>query len=58
MMTLNLVKEFKEHLMKRDSFIIEGEKPVFISLSVSLGFVFLSIIGLWALPGIMLLISQ
>jgi hypothetical protein len=45
-MTLNLVMESKEHLMKRDSFIIEGEKPVFISLSVSLGIVFLSIIGL------------
>ena len=29
-MTLNLVKKFKEHLMKRDSLIIEGEKPVFI----------------------------
>lgn len=57
-MTLNLVKEFKEHLMKRDSFIIEGEKPVFISLLVSLGFIFFSIIGLWAWPKIMLLISQ
>ena len=57
-MTFNLVKEFKAHLMKRNSWIIEGEKPVFISLSVSLGFVFLGVIGLWALPGIMLLISQ
>ncbi|WNM61689.1 hypothetical protein [Candidatus Nitrospira neomarina] len=44
--------------MKRDSLIIEGEKAVFISLSVSLGFVFLSIIGLWAWTGIILLISQ
>ncbi len=57
-MTLNLGKEFKEHLMKRDSSIIEGEKPVFISLLVSLGFIFFSIIGLWAWPRIMLLISQ
>ena len=57
-MTLNLVMESKGHLMKKDSFIIEGEKPVFISLLVSLGFIFFSIIGLWAWPKIMLLISH
>ncbi len=44
--------------MNEHSFIVEGEKPVFISLLISLGFVFLSIIGLWAWPKFMIAIGH
>lgn len=44
--------------MNGHSFIVKGEKPVFISLLVSLGFVFLTIIGLWAWPEVMMVIGH
>jgi hypothetical protein len=44
--------------MNGHSFIVEGEKPVFISVLVSLGFVFLSLIGLWTWPEVMMVIDH